>query len=95
MNIVTWLLVVGVVGCVTSPGPVPARQGADCPNVILILDTASDEGWTAEDDLQVSVSIRRCTQLFGVTSCLHKLTKLGTHRYTAVCRTGFPNTGGE
>lgn len=57
-----------------------------CPSTILIIAEEVTEGWTTRDDEQVLVSRKRCKQLYGDSSCLHKLTKVGPMRYTVICR---------
>lgn len=57
-----------------------------CPDPIIQYAPGVEEGWTEEDEQQIPISQTRCREIFGENYCLHKLTKLGTNRYTAVCR---------
>jgi hypothetical protein len=57
-----------------------------CPDPITLYASGVEEGWTEEDETQIPISQTRCREIFGENYCLYKLTKLGTSRYTAICR---------
>ena len=88
MQLVSCLLL--LVGCSTIRIKEPTSHddllNRTCPSTILQIAEGVMEGWTDVDDDQVLVSRKRCKQLYGDSSCLHKLTKVGPMRYTAVCR---------